>query len=71
MPNSSGKIIFKKPTIDKQKIKTLFKTKNIIKNNFNSALKNCNIHYRKITDLCKKINFDVLNSISDKDKSHI
>lgn len=71
MPNSSGKIIFKKPTIDKQKNKTLFKTKNIIKNNFNSALKNCNIHYRKITDLCKKINFDVLNSISDKDKSHI
>ena len=76
--NESGNTIFKKPTIDKQKMKTTFKNKNITKNNknykkeisFNSALKNCNIHYRKITDLCKKINFDVFNNISDKDKSH-
>ena len=75
----TGSNIFKKPTIEKQKIKTSFKNKNIIKNsnncsmknNFNTALKNCNIHYRKITDLCKKINFDVLNTISDKDKSQL
>jgi hypothetical protein len=74
-----GNNIFKKPTLEKQKIKTSFKNKNNVKNinndnkkenNFNTALKNCNIHYRKITDLCKKINFDVLNSISDKEKTH-
>ena len=76
--NDSGTTIFKKPTIDKQKMKTSFKTKKNGKNNknikkdinFNSALKNVNIHYRKITDLCKKINFDVFNNISEKDKSH-
>ena len=71
--------IFKKPTLEKQKIKTSFKNKKNAKNInndnkneniFNTALKNCNIHYRKITDLCKKINFDVLNSISDKEKTH-
>ena len=71
--NSSGNNVFKKPTIDKKKMKTSFKHKKIIKNNknkkeisFNTALKNCNIHYRQISDLCKKINFDVFNSISDK-----
>ena len=56
---------------------TSFKNKKFIKNNknhkkdisFNTALKNCNIHYRQISDLCKKINFDVFNSISDKNKS--
>ena len=59
-------------------MKTSFKNNKNIKNtrnnkkniNFNTALKNCNIHYRKISDLCKKINFDVFNSIPDKDKSH-
>ena len=59
-------------------MKTSFKTKKNGKNNknikkdinFNSALKNVNIHYRKITDLCKKINFDVFSNISEKDKSH-
>ena len=73
--NRSGNNIFKKPTIEKQKIKTTFKNKKIVNNknykkeiSFNSALKNCNIHYRKISDLCKKINFDVFNSISEKDK---
>ena len=77
--NWPGNNIFKKPTLEKQKIKTSFQNKNNVKNinndnkkenNFNTALKNCNIHYRKITDLCKKINFDVLNSISDKEKTH-
>ena len=76
--NSSGTTIFKKPTIDKQKMKTSFKNKKNKKSNknnkkefnFNSALKNVNIHYRKITDLCKKINFEVFNNISEKDKSH-
>ena len=77
--NGSRATIFKKPTIDKQKMKTSFKNKKNIKNtiknnkkdmNFNSALKNVNIHYRKITDLCKKINFEVFNNISEKGKSH-
>lgn len=76
--NTSGTTIFKKPTIDKKKMKTSFKNNKNIKNarnnkkniNFNTALKNCNIHYSKISDLCKKINFDVFNSIPDKDKSH-
>ena len=73
--NDSGNTIFKKPTIDKQKMKTSFKAKNTFKfskkeSNINSALKNCNKHYRKISDLCQKINFDVLNNIS-KDKESI
>ena len=75
--NLSETRIFKKPTIDKKKMKTSFKNNKNIKNIinikknivFNTALKNCNIHYSKISDLCKKINFDVFNSISDKDKS--
>ena len=74
--NCSENNVFKKPTIDKKKMKTSFKNQKNIKNNknhkkeisFNTALKNCNIHYRQISDLCKKINFEVFNSISDKNK---
>ena len=76
MQNVSENTIFKKPTIDKKKMKTKFKSNKKNKNynkqqiNFNTALKNCNIQYEKISDLCKKINFDVFNCISDKDKLH-
>ena len=71
---TSNASVFKKPTIDKDKMKTSFKNNkgvNNIKKNFiiNTALKNCNIHYRKISDLCKKINFDAFNSFSERDKS--
>ena len=76
MKNVSEITIFKKPTIDKKKMKTKFKSnKKNNKNykqqlNFNTALKNCNVHYGKISDLCKKMNFDAFNDISDKDKLH-
>ena len=77
---SSINAVFKKPTLNKNEIKTSFrvskekKIKNI-KNinykkpiNFETAIKNCNIHFSKISDLSKKINFDVFNSYSDKIK---
>ena len=78
--NSSINAVFKKPTLNKNEIKTSFKVnndKNINNNkdiiysqriNFDSAIKNCNIHFRKITDLCKKINFEVFNSYSNRIK---
>ena len=74
--NSSINAVFKKPALNKNEIKTSFKfnnDKNIknnknIKINFDTAIKNCNIHFRKISDLCKKINFDVFNSYSNRIK---
>ena len=78
--NSYINAVFKKPTLNKNEIKTSFNTnndKNIKKNkninykqaiNFDTAIKNCNIHFSKISDLCKKINFDVFNSYSNRIK---
>ena len=78
--NSSINAVFKKPNLNKNEIKTSFNAnndKNIKKNkninykqaiNFDTAIKNCNIHFRKISDLCKKINFDVFNSYSSRIK---
>ena len=78
--NSSINAVFKKPTLNKNEIKTSFNInndKNIKKNkninykqaiNFDTAIKNCNIHFSKISDLCKKINFDVFNSYSSRIK---
>ncbi len=66
--------VFKKPKIDKKKMKTSFKTNKKKINykqriNFNTVLKNSNSQYQKISDLCKKINFDVFNTTSEKEKS--
>ena len=78
--NSYINAVFKKPTLNKNEIKTSFNInndKNIKKNkninykqaiNFDTAIKNCNIHFSKISDLCKKINFDVFNSYSNRIK---
>jgi hypothetical protein len=78
--NSSINAVFKKPILNKNEIKSSFKVNNEknIKNNkkinykqainFDTAIKNYNIHFRKISDLCKKINFDVFNNYSDKIK---
>ena len=67
--------VFKKPKIDKKKMKTSFKTNKRkinykLRINFNTVLKNSNSQYQKISDLCKKINFDVFNSASEKEKSN-
>jgi len=67
--------VFKKPKIDKKKMKTAFKTNKKKINykqriNFNTVLKNSNSQYQKISDLCKKINFDVFNTASEKEISN-
>ena len=67
--------VFKKPKIDKKKMKTAFKSNKKKPNyrqriNFNTVLKNSNSQYQKISDLCKKINFDVFNNVSEKEKSN-
>jgi hypothetical protein len=75
-PQHSPEIsVFQKPKIDKKKMKTSFKTNKKKINykqriNFNTVLKNSNSQYQKISDLCKKINFDVFNTASEKEKSN-
>ena len=75
LQNISENIIFKKPTINKKNMKTSFRSNKKInknfrqKNSFYTIFKNCNNNYEKISDLCKKINFEVFNSITDRDKT--